>query len=125
MPTITIDLPDNVTLPVDWDAQAFVLSKMYESGLIASPPAAQFEEKIEEQEDDEIDDDPDSWFTLEQRKQFKENRRRLEEELKKNPPKMSREERAEILRNMGVPDEETIKRQDEVREHMKQWKIRW
>jgi len=125
MPTITIDLPDNVTLPVDWDAQAFVLSKMYESGLIASPPAAQFEEKIEEQEDDEIDDDPDSWFTLEQRKQFKENRRRLEEELKKNPPKMSREEFTELLLNMGVPDEETIKRQDEVREHMKQWKIRW
>ena len=121
MPTITIDLPDNVTIPAGWDAQAFVLSKMYESGMIASQPAAQVEEK----DDDEIDDDPDSWFTLEQRKQFKANRRRLEEELKKNPPKISREELTQIILNFPVADEETIKRQDEVREHMKQWKIPW
>jgi hypothetical protein len=117
MPTITIDIPDNVTIPAGWDVQGFVLSKMYESGMIASDLTAPVEE--------EIDDDPESWFTLEQRKQFKENRRKLEEEARRNPPKMTHEELLQLVLNFPVADEETIKRQDEVREHMRQWKMPW
>jgi len=116
MPTITIDIPDNAMIPADWDVQSFVLSKMYESGMIVSQPMGQ---AVSEEE---VDEDPDSWFTLEQRKQFKENRRRLEEEWRKNPPKMTKEEFSNLLLNFPVADEETIKLQDEVRKHLRQWK---
>jgi hypothetical protein len=83
MPTLTIDLdlPDNVTLPSNWDARSFVLEK--------------------------------------------ENRRRLEEEARRNPPKRTKEEMIQLLINLPMPDEETIKRQDEVREHIRQWKLPW
>jgi hypothetical protein len=120
MPTLTIDLPDNVNIPANWDAQAFVLEKMYEAGLVMPEQAAQTVE-----EPDEVDDDPDSWFTPEMRKKAKENRRRLEEEVRRNPPKRSKEEVLQMLINLPMPDEETIKRQDEVREHIKQWKLPW
>ena len=113
MQTITIDLPDNVSIP---HARTFVLEKLHEAGFLPSEQAVQTVE-------DEIDDDPDSWFTPEMRRQAKENRRRLEEEFRRNPPALSHEEFLELLLNFPVADEETIKRQDEVREHMRQWKI--
>ena len=119
MPTITIDIPDNAMIPADWDAQSFVLSKMAETGMIASVSVPQ------DVEDDEVDDDPDSWFTLEQRKQFKENRLKLEEEWRKKPPAMSHEEFSQILLNFPVATEEDIRRQDEVREHMRKWRTAW
>ena len=119
MPTITInlDLPDNVNIPLSWDARSFVLEKMYEEGLLASnlPPQIRGESGGE--------DAPDSWLTPEMQKKAKENRRRLEEEARKNPPTYSHDEFMQILRNFPVADEETIKRQDEVREHMRQWKL--
>jgi hypothetical protein len=119
MPTITIDLdlPDNVTLPLNWDARSFVLEKMYEEGLLASSQASATDEEF----DGEYD--PDSWLTPEMQRQAKENRRRLEERIRKNPPPMSREEFLQFLLNGPVASEETIKLQDEVREHIKQWKI--
>jgi hypothetical protein len=122
MPTITIDLdlPDNANIPLDWDARAFVLAKMQEEGFLASDQATQTAG-----ESDEEDDDPDSWFTPEIRKKAKENRRRWEEEARRNPPKRSKEELLELLLNLPVADEETIKRQDEAREHMRQWKLPW
>jgi hypothetical protein len=120
MPTITIDIPDTVCIPADWDAQSFVLSKMYESGMIAS----RLEVQNEEEADDIVDDEPD-WMTPELREKIKENRRRLEEEWAKNPPKMSHEEFLQLILNCPVADEETIALQDEAREHMKQWKTRW
>jgi len=121
MPTITIDLdlPDNANIPLDWDARAFVLAKMQEEGLLASEQTAQTADVTDE------DDDPDSWFTPELRRRAKENRRRLEEEARRNPPKHSKEELLELLLNLPVADEETIKRQDEAREHMRQWKLPW
>ena len=113
MQTITIDLPDNVSVP---HARTFVLEKLHEAGFL---PLEQVEQTVE----NEIDDDPDSWFTPEMRRQAKENRRRLEEEFRKNPPAMTREEFLQFVLNGPVADEETIKRQDEVREHLRQWKI--
>jgi len=113
MQTITIDLPDNVSVP---HARTFVLEKLHEAGFL---PLEQVEQTVE----NEIDDDPDSWFTPEMRKQAKENRRRLEEEFRRNPPPLSHEEFLQLLLNGPVADEETIRQQDEVREHMRQWKI--
>jgi len=113
MPTLTIDLPDSVNIP---RARTFVLEKLHEAGFLPSEPAVQTAE-------DEGDDDPDSWLTPEMRKKAKENRRRLDEEAAKNPPPLSHEEFLQLLLNGPVADEETIKRQDEVREHLKQWKI--
>ena len=113
MPTLTIDLPDNVDVPY---VRTFVLEKLYEAGFLPSDRAVQTVEN-------EVDNDPDSWFTPEMRKQAKANRRRLDEEYRKNPPPLSHEEFLQLLLNGPVADEETIKRQDEVREHLKQWKI--
>ena len=120
MPTITIDLdlPDNANIPQDWDARAFVLAKMQEEGLLASDQTHQIAGESEEEEYD-----PDSWLTPEMQKKAKEHRRRREEKERKNPPPYSHEEFTQILRNFPVADEETIKRQDEVREHMRQWKL--
>ena len=117
MTTFTINLPDNLNVPSNWDVQAFVLEKLYADGLIPSCPAVQ---TVVNEEDDA----PDSWFTPEERKQMKENRRRLDEEATKNPPRYSKDDFYQILLNGPVADEETIKRQDEVREHIKQWTIK-
>ena len=122
MPTMTIDLdlPDTANIPQGWDARAFVLAKMQEEGLLASEQTLQIVDESEEE-----DNDPDSWFTPEMRKRAKENRRRWDEEARRNPPKRSKEELLELLLNFPVADEETIKRQDEAREHMRQWKLPW
>ncbi|MCL2005926.1 MAG: hypothetical protein FWG73_07140 [Planctomycetaceae bacterium] len=117
MPTFTIDLPDDLNIPADWDIQSFVLAKMHEAGLLAA-------------EDDDIKVEPDPYldacFTLEERKQFARNRKRLEKEA---AMKRMTDEEYEVftqwLLNLPVADEETIKRQDEVREHMRQWKMPW
>jgi hypothetical protein len=121
MKTITIDfdLPDNVTLPSNWDARSFVLEKMYEEGLLASGQAS----LTDDESDGEYD--ADSWLTPEMQRQAKENRRRLEEEARRNPPKRTKEEMIQLLINLPMPDEETIKRQDEVREHRRQWTSPW
>jgi hypothetical protein len=48
----------------------------------------------------------------------------LDEEAAKNPrTKEDQEELYRLLLNGPVADEETIKMQDEVREHMRQWKL--
>ena len=62
-----------------------------------------------------------SWFTEEEREQFRQNRLRLDEELKRNPPKMSREELNQLLLNGPVADEETCKRYDEIQEMRRRW----
>ena len=111
MPTITIDLPDSVNIP---RARSFVLEKLHEAGFL---PPDQVVPIVED------DDDPGSWLTPEMRQRAKENRRRLDEEFAKNPPPLSHEDFLQLILNGPVADEETIKRQDEVREHMKQWKI--
>jgi Spy/CpxP family protein refolding chaperone len=112
MPTITIDIPDGLNIPSNWDVQTFVLEKMYEAGILTSKKETPVEVKTE------------SWFTPEQHAQFRENRRRLEEAEAKNPrTKEDRERLHNILLNFPVADEEDIKRQDEVREHMRQWKL--
>jgi hypothetical protein len=72
-----------------------------------------------------ISTDSESWYTPEQIAQFKENRRRLEEEWANNPPPMTQEEFREFLFNGPVADEETIQRQDEIREDMKRWMLRY
>ncbi|MCL2119615.1 MAG: UPF0175 family protein [Planctomycetaceae bacterium] len=41
MPTIIIDLPDNLNVPSDWDARMFFVAKMYEAGILSSDQAAQ------------------------------------------------------------------------------------
>jgi hypothetical protein len=128
MPTITIDLPDNLNVPSDWDVQSFLTAKMYEAGFLTYDHAV---ESISEPSPDNtavnsitVNSDSESWFTPEQRAQFKENRRRLDEEAARNPrSKEDREKLHRILLNFPVADEEDIKRQDEVREHMRQWKL--
>ena len=121
MPTITIDLPDNLNVPANWDARVFFATKLYEAGFLSSDQAAQtagmpprvFIESVEDATPVE-ESNRESWFTPEERAQFRENRRRLEEEW---------EEYYQFLLNFPVADEEDIKRQDEVREHMRQWKL--
>ena len=115
MPTITIDLPDSVNIP---RARTFVLEKLHEAGFLPSDQAVQTAE-------DEGDDDPDSWFTPEMRKKAKENRRRLDEEAAKNPPKRSTEEMLQLLINLPMPDEETIRRQNEIEEMRQRWTSPW
>ena len=102
MPTITIDLPDNVNLR---DARTFMLEKLYEAGFLAS------EQNVGE--------------PAGEKEQFRENRERLEEEFAKTPLPLSREEFLQLVLNGPVANEETIRRQDEVREHIKQWKMPW
>jgi hypothetical protein len=41
MPTITINLPDNLNVPSGWDAQMFFTTKMYEAGFLSSDYAVQ------------------------------------------------------------------------------------
>jgi len=120
MPTITIDLdlPDNANIPLDWDARGFVLEKMQEEGLLALNQTAQ---DADESGVEELV--PDSWLTSEMQKKASENRQRLEEEARSNPPTYSHEEFLQILLNFPIADEETVKRQDEVRGHMRQWTI--
>jgi len=113
MPTITIDLPNNVSAS---HARTFVLERLYEAGFLPS------EQDLPTTED-EVDDDPDSWLTPEMQKQAKANRRRWEEEFRRHPPPLSHEDFLQFVLNGPVASEETIKRQDEVREHLKQWKI--
>jgi hypothetical protein len=119
MPTITIDLPDNLNVPSNWDVQLFLTTKMLEAGFLDSDqavPSVVVESAV--------DDDADSWFTPEERAQFKENRRRLDEKYAQNPPPMTKEEFKQFLLNGPVADEETIQRQNEVREDMKKWTLR-
>ena len=131
MPTITINLPDNLNVPANWDVRMFVATKMYEAGILSSEQAAQtagvqaaaFVEPAEESVPVE-ETKRESWFTPEQRAQFRENRRRLDEEAAKNPRTEEEwEEFHRLVLNFPVADEEDIKRQDEVREHMRQWKL--
>ena len=127
MPSITIDLPDNLNVPANWDARAFFATKLYEAGFLSSDLAAQTASvppmAFVEPTDTES---ADSWFTPEERAQFRENRRRLDEEWTKNPrAKEEQEELYRLLLNGPVADEETIKMQDEVREHIRQWKLPW
>ena len=131
MPTITIDLPDNLNVPADWDAQRFFVSKMYEAGFLAPASVPQtigtsqlvFAEPVKEYVP--MKENPDSWFTPEQIAQAKENRRRLEEEWAKNPPPLSREEFRQVLLNGPVATEEEIQALEEIQEMRKQWKLPW
>ena len=135
MPTITIDLPDNLTVPSNWDARMFLAAKMYEAGILSPDQAARTVGVSPSQFIDSARDylppessaeltDTESWFTPEQIARFKENRRRLEEECEKNPPPMTKDEFLQLLLNAPVADEETIQRQDEIREDMKRWTLR-
>jgi hypothetical protein len=94
---------------------------MYEAGFLTSDYAV---ESISVPPPDCITEDSESWFTAEERAQFRENRRRLEEEWAKNPPPLSKEEFLQSILNGPVADEETIQRQNEVREEMRRWTIR-
>ena len=131
MPTITIDLPDNLNVPANWDARAFFATKLYEAGFLSTVQVAQTagvspKTCVEPVEDSVPEEETkrESWFTPEQRAQFRENRRRLEEEWAKNPQtKEERETYYQFILNFPVATEEDIKRQDEVREHMRQWRI--
>ena len=96
MPTITIDLPDNLNVPADWDARAFFAAKMYEAGILSCnqaaqsagvPPSAFVEPNKESAAEDT---QSESWFTPEEHAQFRENRRRLAEERKKSTENESR-----------------------------------
>ena len=118
MPTITIDLPDCLNVPSNWNAQTFVLEKMYEAGFIPSDT-----EPVKNSVP--ANTESESWFTLEEHAQFRANRRRLEEELDNDQTQKNQEELYQLLLNGPIADEETIKLQDEVREHMKQWKLPW
>ena len=126
MPTITIDLPDNLNVPADWDAQRFFVSKMYEAGILSFDHSPQivgvFPPTFTEHAGSE---NQESWFTPEQIAQFKENRRRLEMELDNPQTEKDQEELYQLLLNGPVADEETIRRQDEIREEMKRWTLPW
>jgi len=111
-----------MNVPANWDAQRFFVTKMYEAGFLSTD---QTEETVAE-DIPASDTKRESWFTPEQHAQFRENRRRLEEEWAKNPQtEEEREEFYRLLLNGPVADEETIRMQDEVREHMRQWKLPW
>jgi len=143
MPTITIDLPDNLNVPANWDVRLFVITKMYEAGILSPDQAAQTvgvpqpqflesarnflpesvnpERKSQEPESPEAE----SWFTPEQIARFKENRRRLDEEWAKNPPPLTKDELLHLLLNGPVATEEEIQMQDEIQEMRKRWKSPW
>ena len=121
MPTFTIDLPDNLNIPADWDAQSFVLTKIHESGMFSLGRGAQ-----EDDDDIEIEDDPDSWFTIEERKQFVRNRRRLEKEFEKNrKTDAEHEEYYQFILNFPVADEEEIQALEEIQEMRQRWVSPW
>jgi hypothetical protein len=66
-------------------------------------------------------------FTAEQREQFRQHREKLMKqfyEKRKHSPRMSSEEFHQLLLRCPVVDEETIKMQDEVREEMRQWRMK-
>jgi len=116
MPTFTIDLPDTLNVPSNWDiqafVQAFVVTKMHEAGYLL-PDQESVQEYIP------MEEDPDCWFTPEQIAQAKENRRRLEEKWAKNPPPLSREEFRQALLNCPVATEEEIQALEEIQEMRK------
>ena len=118
MTTFTINLPDNLNVPSNWDAQTFVLEKLYADGLVPSCPAVQTVVNEE-------DDDPDSWFTPEERKQFKENRRRLEREFENTWTDKDQEELYQLLLNGPVADEEEILELEEIQEMRRRWTSPW
>jgi U3 small nucleolar RNA-associated protein 14 len=124
MPTVTIDLPNSLNVPANWDVQTFVLEKMYEAGFLASDQVIQ---TIPESVKDYVpaNRESESWFTPQEHAQFRENRRRLEEELENSQTDKEQEELYKLLLAGPVADEETIKRQDEIREHIRQWKLPW
>ena len=118
MPTITIDLPDTMNVPSDWNVQTFVLEKMYEAGFL--PSDAEFvKDSVPACKESE------SWFTPEERAQFRANRQRLEEEAAKNPPSMTKEEYHQILLNGPVADEEEIQTLEEIQQMRRQWVSPW
>ncbi|MCL2304949.1 MAG: hypothetical protein FWC43_06355 [Planctomycetaceae bacterium] len=127
MPTVTIDLPDNLNVPSNWDVRAFLMTKMHEAGILSpdsvcvAPPS--FVEPVWGYIP--MEDDPDCWFTPEQIAQVKENRRRLEEEWAKNPPPLSREEFHQVLLNGPVATEEEIQALEEIQEMRRQWVSPW
>jgi len=108
-----------MNVPANWDAQMFFVTKMREAGFLSTDQAVQTVDDVHADNTKR-----ESWFTPEEHAQFRENRRRLEEAWAKNPQtEEEREEFYRVLLNFPVADEEDIKRQDEVREHMRQWKI--
>jgi len=117
MPTFTIDLPDNWNIPANWDARSFVMKKLYEAGMISSDQVA----PSAEEDNAEVDVDTDSYFTPELREQIARNRKRLDEEYAKNPPKRSDEEYHQLLLNGPVADEEEIQALEEIQEMRRRW----
>ena len=132
MPTITIDLPDHVSLPVNWDAKSFFATILYKESILSSSHvdiAVSISPTVlaEPAKDyTPVEPESDSWFTPEQHAQFRENRRRLEEKWANDPDtEKDQEELYQLLLKGPVADEETIQMQNEIREHMKQWKLPW
>jgi hypothetical protein len=120
MPTITIDIPDSLNIPPDWNAQMFVLEKMYEAGFIPSDQAPQTDK-------DCIPANAalESWFTPEEHAQFRENRRRLEEKFNSPQTQREQEELYQLLLNGPVADEEEIQTLEEIQRMRRQWKLPW
>lgn len=133
MPTITIDLPDNLNVPANWDARAFFATKLYEAGFLSSVQVAQTagvspKTCVEPVEDSVPEEETkrESWFTPEQRAQFRENRRRLEEEAAKNPRTEEEwEEYYQFILNGPVADEEEIQALEEIQEMRRRWVSPW
>ena len=126
MPTVTIDLPDNLNVPANWDARTFFVTKMYEAGFLSFDQAAQTADVAPSTFVEPVNDtENESWFTPEQRAQFRANRRRLEENLARNPHPMSREEYYQVLLNGPIADEEEIQTLEEIQEMRKRWVSPW
>jgi len=115
MPTLTIDLPDSVSV---LHARTFVLEKLREAGFLPS-------EQAEPTFEDNDGYDPDSCLTPEMQRLAKANRRRLEEEARKRTPKRSKEEMLQLLINLPMPDEETIITLEEIQEMRQRWTSPW
>jgi hypothetical protein len=67
-------------------------------------------------------------FSEEDMERFRQNGEKLMaeiEEKRKHKPQMSREEFLKLLLQCPIADEETIKRQDEIRQELSQWNIRY
>ncbi|MDR0705821.1 MAG: hypothetical protein LBF88_12670 [Planctomycetaceae bacterium] len=65
-------------------------------------------------------------FSEEDMERFRLNGEKLMDEIKekrKHKPKMSREKFLELLLQCPVADEETINRQDEIRQELQKWRI--